>query len=258
MKEKAMIQFDLAGRNALVIGGSSGIGNRIAHGLMEARASVAIAARNKEKLEAAAEGLRRKNPKARVYSADVARAGEIDRLAQEVQRDFGRIDILVNSQGITIIKPAEEFSEAEYDSIMATDLKSVFLASLAFGKPMLARGDGAIINIASIAGQRGWPRAVVYAMAKHGVVGLTQTLAAEWAARGVRVNAISPGYFMTDLNREKMGAERKAKAIARTPMGRFGELDELVGAAVYLASPAAKYVTGAVLNVDGGYLAAGI
>ena len=250
--------FSLAGKNALVIGGSSGIGHAIAHGLQDAGARVAIAARNKPKLDAATEALRAKSKAARGYVADVSRAAEIDKLAEQVTADFGAVHILVNSQGITIIKPTEEFSEADYDEVMNTDLKSVFLACLAFGRPMLARGEGAIINIASIAAHRGWPRAAVYGMAKHGVASLTRTLGAEWAPRGVRVNAISPGYFMTELNRDKMGAERKASAIKRTPIGRFGELEELAGAAVYLASPAASFVTGACLNVDGGYLAAGI
>ena len=123
---------------------------------------------------------------------------------------------------------------------------------------MLARGEGAIITIASLAAHRGWPGSAVYALAKHGVAGLTLSLAAEWADRGVRVNAISPGFFMTELNQTRMSPERKQNALRRTPMRRFGALEELVGAAVYLASPAASFVTGSILNVDGGYLAAGI
>jgi len=123
---------------------------------------------------------------------------------------------------------------------------------------MLARGEGSIVNIGSIASLIGLQKAAPYTISKRGVLGLTETLAAEWAPRGVRVNAIAPGYFMTDLNRDKMSAERKATAIRRTPMGRFGELSELVGAAVFLASPSASYVTGEILRVDGGFLAAGL
>ena len=123
---------------------------------------------------------------------------------------------------------------------------------------MLGRGSGAIVNIASMAAHRGFPRSAVYAMSKHGVIGLTRTLAAEWAARGVRVNAISPGFFPTELTRQAMSEERRESALRRTPMGRFGALDELVSTAVYLASPASAFVTGVVINVDGGYLASGI
>ena len=123
---------------------------------------------------------------------------------------------------------------------------------------MLERGSGNIVNIASLASYRGWPRSALYGMSKAGVVNLTETLAAEWAKRGVRVNAIAPGFVMTDLNRDKMSAERKALALARTPMGRFGETQDLVGAAIFLASEAAAYVTGETIRVDGGFLAAGL
>jgi NAD(P)-dependent dehydrogenase (short-subunit alcohol dehydrogenase family) len=123
---------------------------------------------------------------------------------------------------------------------------------------MIAQESGVIINIASLAAHRGWANSCPYAVSKHGVVGLTKTLAAEWAVHGVRVNAISPGFFMTELNRDKMPEARKEAALMRTPAGRFGDVRELVGAAVYLASPAASFVTGTILNVDGGYLASGI
>jgi NAD(P)-dependent dehydrogenase (short-subunit alcohol dehydrogenase family) len=253
-----MTEFSLNERVALVLGGSSGIGLAIAHGFQDAGAKVAIAARTPAKLEAALAGLHKTGKNARCYEVDLARAGDIELLVTAVLRDFSRIGILVNSQGTTFIKPTDKFSEAEYDAVMATNLKSVFFACLAVGRHMVEQGEGAIINIASISAHRGWPGAAVYGASKHGVVGLTHSLAAEWAKSGVRVNAISPGFFMTELNRDKMGAARKERALARTPMGRFGELDELVGAAVYLASPAAKYTTGTVINVDGGYLAAGI
>ena len=123
---------------------------------------------------------------------------------------------------------------------------------------MLARGSGSIINIGSLASYRGWPRSAIYGLTKAAVVNLTETLAAEWAARGVRVNAIAPGFVMTDLNRDKMSAERKALAVARTPMKHFGETEDMVGAAIYLASPAAAFVTGETIRVDGGFLAAGL
>lgn len=251
-------RLSLQGRTAIVVGGSSGIGNAIAHGFQDSGARVAIAARTPAKLKDATQRLQEADPTARGYVVDAAQAEEIDGLVASVLADFGHVDILVACQGMTILKPAEEFTPAEYDAIMQTNLRSVFFTCTRFGRHMLERGSGAIITIASLSAHRGWPLASVYAASKHGVVGVTKTLAAEWADRGVRVNAISPGFFMTELNQSKMSAKRKENALVRTPMGRFGQLDELVGAAIYLASPAAGFVTGTVLNVDGGYLASGI
>jgi NAD(P)-dependent dehydrogenase (short-subunit alcohol dehydrogenase family) len=251
-------QLSLQGKTALVVGGSSGIGNAIAHGFQDSGARVAIAARTPAKVEAATQRLQKLDPTARGYVIDAARPEEIDELVATAVTDFGHIDILVACQGVTILKPAEEVTPAEYDDVMQTNLRSVFFTCTRFGRHMLEHGNGSIITIASLAAHRGWPLASIYAASKHGVAGLTKTLAAEWADRGVRVNAISPGFFMTELNQSKMSSKRKENALLRTPMGRFGQLDELVGAAIYLASPAAGFVTGTVLNVDGGYLASGI
>ena len=245
-------------KTALVIGGSSGIGNAIAHGFQESGARVSIAARTPNKVEAAVARLQQRDPEAKGYVADVSRLDEIARLGDAVLGDLGHLDILVVAQGTTLLKPAEEFSPAEYDAIMDVNMRSVFFSCTHFGRHMLTRGEGAIITIASLAAHRGWPGSAVYAVSKHGVAGLTLSLSAEWAGRGVRVNAITPGFFMTELNQSRMSAERKENALRRTPMRRFGQVDELVGAAVYLASPAANFVTGSILNVDGGYLAAGI
>jgi len=251
-------QHPLHGRTALIVGGSSGIGNAIAHGFQAGGARVAIAARTRAKVEEAAQRLQAADPEARGYVVDASQPDEIDRLVELVLAEFGCPDILVACQGMTMLKPAEEFTPAEYDEIMHTNLRSVFFICTRFGRPMLERGSGSIITIASLAAHRGWPLASVYAASKHGVVGLTKTLAAEWADRNVRVNAIAPGFFMTELNQSKMSPKRKDAALMRTPMGRFGQVDELVGAAIYLASPASGFVTGSVLNVDGGYLASGI
>ena len=250
--------FSLQGLNALVIGGSSGIGLAIAEGFRNHGARVAIAGRTPAKIESAVEHLAQGGAFARGYALDVTIDQKLDALLQSVLDDFGHIDILVPAQGITILKPAEDFNAGDYDSIMATNMRSVFFACTKVGRHMLARKRGSIINIGSMSAHRGFPRAAVYAVSKHGVIGLTKTLAAEWADRGVRVNAISPGFFPTPLSRAAMSPERKDSAIRRTPMGRFGELDELVGAAVFLASSAANFVTGVVINVDGGYLASGI
>jgi len=253
----SLSRFSLDAKYALVIGGTSGIGKAIARGYLEAGARVIVAGRDTEKLGRALADLA---PHGEVYGyqADVSDQAGLRGLVGITLAHHGRIDVLVNCQGITLLKAAEEFTPDDWDMIINTDLKSVFFACTEVGRHMLGRGSGAIVNIASLASHRGWPRSALYAIAKTGVLSLTQTLAAEWAARGVRVNAISPGFFMTELNRDKMSPERKALALARTPAGRFGEVDELVGAAIYLASPAATFVTGETIAVDGGFLASGL
>lgn len=251
-------RFSLAGSVALVIGGSSGIGRQIALGFGEAGATAIPVGRKPEKVTEVAARLEASKADAEGYAVDVADLSALQELVRGVMARHGRIDILVNSQGTTLLKSAEEFTAEEFNSIMATNLRSVFFACTEVGKHMLARGQGSIINIASIASFLGFQRSAVYTASKHAVLGLTRTLAAEWASRGVRVNAIAPGFFMTPLNREKMAPDRKANALRRTPLGRFGELEELVNAALYLASRGASFVTGETLRVDGGYLAAGL
>ncbi|HET9578176.1 MAG TPA: SDR family oxidoreductase [Usitatibacter sp.] len=250
-------RFSLAGLNALVIGGSSGIGKAIAAGYLEAGARVAIAGRDRAKLDGAAAQLASLGD-ARAHCADAADPAALARLLDEVIAGFGAIDVLVNSQGTLVLKPAEQFTVEDWDRVIDTNLRSVFFACVGAGRHMLERGRGSIVNIGSLASFRGWPGSALYGMSKAGVVSLTETLAAEWATRGVRVNAIAPGFIMTDINRDKMGAERKARALGRTPMGRFGETEDIVGAAIYLASPSASYVTGETIRVDGGFLAAGL
>ncbi len=251
-------RFSLKDKVALVIGGSSGIGREIALAYQEAGARVAILGKTPAKVAEVAERLRESDPDAVGYAADVTDLPRLKAVIDGAAAKFGKLDVLVNSQGVTIIQPSEDFTPEQYDLVIDTNLKSVFFACLEAGRHMLARGEGAIVNIGSIASLIGLQKSTPYTMSKHGVLGLTETLAAEWATRGVRVNAIAPGYFMTELNRDKMSPERKAAAMRRTPMGRFGELPELVGAAIFLASPAASYVTGEIIRVDGGYLAAGL
>lgn len=251
-------RFSLHDQVALVVGGTSGIGLAIAGGLCDAGATVCVAGRSADKLQHARARLRSGGHDVLGVQADVCDQDQLDALLGTVLQAHGRIDILVNSQGTTLIQPALDFTREGYDAVMDTNLRSVFFASLAVGRHMRERGSGSIVNIASLASFRGWPGSTVYGMSKFGVLSLTESLAGEWADRKVRVNAIAPGFFMTELNREKMKPERKHHALARTPMGRFGELEELVGAAVYLASPAASFVTGTTIPVDGGYLASGI
>jgi NAD(P)-dependent dehydrogenase (short-subunit alcohol dehydrogenase family) len=250
--------FSLAGRKALVIGGTSGIGREIALGYASAGAEVAVAGRRQEKIDAVVGEMGMAGAKARGYAADVTEVAAIAPLLERFEADHGQLDILVNCQGTIEIKPALELSEAEYDRVIDTNLKSVFFACTAAARLMKPRGEGSIINIASLSAHYGWANAAAYSISKWGVASLTQSLAAEWGEAGIRVNAISPGFFMTELNREKMPPERKAEASRRNAMKRFGELPELIGAAVYLASPAAAFVTGSILRVDGGYLATGI
>jgi len=250
-------RFSLSGRHALVIGGTSGIGKAIATGFLQSGATVVVAGKNETKLAAAVEDLKR-HGSATGIAADVRADGAIRGLIGAVLARLGHLDILVNCQGMTTLKPAIEFTSADWDEIVGTNLRSVFVACQEAGHHMLGRGKGAILNIGSLSSYRGWPRSALYGLSKTAVVSLTETLAAEWATKGVRVNALAPGFFMTALNRDKMAPERKALALSRTPMGRFGEVEELVGAAIYLCSDAAGYVTGETIRVDGGFLASGL
>jgi NAD(P)-dependent dehydrogenase (short-subunit alcohol dehydrogenase family) len=251
-------RFSLEGKTALILGGSSGIGRAIALGYQAAGASIVAVGRTKVKVDAVAAELRQVDPGAQAFACDLTDPRQMSQMIAAVLAVAGRIDVLVNSQGVTLLKRAEDFTRADYDQVIATNLTSVFFACSEVGRHMLGFGSGAIINIASVAAFRGFQASALYTMSKHGVLALTETLAAEWATRGVRVNGIAPGFFMTPLNRDKMSAERKLMALRRTPMHRFGELDELVGAAIFLASQAATYVTGETLRVDGGFLAAGL
>jgi NAD(P)-dependent dehydrogenase (short-subunit alcohol dehydrogenase family) len=246
----------LQGMNAIVVGGSSGIGASIAEGFAREGARVGIIGRRQEKVDTVLSSLRKINQNAIGRAADMRGKQACAEAIDAVTRDLGSLDILVNSQGITIVKPSAELTEEEYLSVIDTDLNSIFFCCQA-AYPHMKKNGGAIISIASIAAHRGWPLAAHYAASKHGVLALTKTLATEWATQHIRLNTISPGYFRTQLT-STLTPERAALATSRTPMGRFGELGELVGAAVFLASKDASYVTGADIAVDGGFLAKGL
>jgi NAD(P)-dependent dehydrogenase (short-subunit alcohol dehydrogenase family) len=246
----------LAGMKAIVVGGSSGIGASIAEHFAREGAEVGVIGRRKEKVDAVLAGLAKIRSGAIGHAADMRGARACADAIGTVTQKLGQLDILVNSQGITVISPSAELSEADYLSVIDTNLNSVFFCCQA-AYPHMRENGGAIISIASLAGHRGWPLAAPYAASKHGVLAYTRTLATEWATDKIRVNSISPGYFRTELT-SVLKPERVALATSRTPMGRFGELGEISGAAVFLASKEASYVTGADIAVDGGFLAKGL
>ena len=250
--------FALTGKTALIIGGSSGIGRDIALGFRKAGAQVLVAGRKQDKLDRVTAELGGSAADRIAYSGDLRSVSALSALSDTIAADHGALHILVNCQGTTEIKPAIELTESEYDTILDTNLKSVFFACTTFGRGMISHGQGAIINISSLAAHTGWANAAAYCASKWGVAGITQSLAAEWGENGVRVNAIAPGFFMTELNQARMSDERKAEARRRSAMKRMGELPELVGAAIFLASDAARFITGSTLRVDGGYLSTGI
>ena len=248
--------FRLDGTAAIVTGAAGGLGSAIARGLAEAGAAVAVADFDESGAKATAEKLSAAGHRAVAVGVDVADSGSVQRLVEQVETRLGPVDVLVNSAGITHRTPAVDFSEAQWRRILDVNLTGVFLPSQILGRRMVERRRGRIVNIASIAGQMGLAGTVAYCAAKGGVVMLTRALAVEWAPHGVRVNAIAPSWFATNLgdliHREPNYAER---AMRRVPMGRMGVPDELIGAAVFLASEASAMVTGHVLAVDGGTLA---
>jgi NAD(P)-dependent dehydrogenase (short-subunit alcohol dehydrogenase family) len=249
--------FELRGRRALVTGGNRGLGRVITQALAEAGAEVAIASRSRESCETAAREISAATGRrALAFEADLTVAAEVSRLLAEVEKGLGPVDVLVNNAGVNIRGASHELAEADWDAVLATNLKAPFLVSRALGPRMAERGWGRIINMGSILAVVGLPGRAPYAASKAGVVNLTRVLALEWASRGVTVNAICPGPFGTDMNRQLLNDPEKYKAfVEKIPMGRWGEVHEIAGAAVFLASDAASFVTGSALFVDGGWTA---
>jgi NAD(P)-dependent dehydrogenase (short-subunit alcohol dehydrogenase family) len=251
--------LSLESKVAVVIGGTSGIGLTLAKGLAEAGANVVATGRRAELVRSAAHEIRSLGRRSLEVPSDITDRSSIEALLSAVETQIGKVDILLNSAGITRRTPTLEVSEAEWNSIMETNLTGVLRTCQIFGSKMIERKYGRIINIASVASGRGFYEVAAYAASKAGVVSLTKTLAVEWAKHGVCVNAIAPGVYRTDLNKALLdGTARGQEFITRTPMRRFGKLEELVGAAVFLASDSASFVTGHVLAVDGGFLASGV
>jgi gluconate 5-dehydrogenase len=250
-------RFKLDGRRALVTGSGQGIGLAIAGGLAGAGAEVVLNGRDAAKLEAAAARLEAAGAKVRTAPFDVTDPKAAAAAIARIEREAGGIDILVNNAGIQRRMPLAEFPEETWREVIATNLDSLFYVSKRVVKGMIERKRGSIINICSVMSEIGRPTVVPYTAAKGGAKMLTKGMAVEWGKHGIRVNGIGPGYFATELN-QALIADKKFSAWVegRTPLGRWGELDELVGAAIFLASDAASYVTGHILYVDGGMTAA--
>jgi NAD(P)-dependent dehydrogenase (short-subunit alcohol dehydrogenase family) len=248
--------FRLDGKVALVTGASAGIGEALALGLAGAGAKVVVTARRRDRLDALADRIRSGGGDALAVACDVADADDVDRLAAEALGRFERIDVLVNNAGFVEVVPAEAEPLATFESIVDVNLVGAFRCAQRCGREMLAQGAGSIVNVASILGVVGVgqiPQAS-YAASKGGLVNLTRELAAQWARRGVRVNALAPAWFPSEMTAD-MFADAKSQQWMkqRTPMGRAGRVEELVGPLLFLASDAASYVTGHVLLVDGGW-----
>jgi gluconate 5-dehydrogenase len=249
--------FDLSGKVAIVSGGGKGIGLKMAEGLAEAGANVVLCSRKIENCQRAAEKLSKLGVKALALKCDVKFLKDIQEVIDKTLKEFGRIDILVNNSGANWGAPPEDHSLEGWQKVMETNITGVFLFSQVAGRVMIRQKSGSIVNIASIMGIVGTESeaadAIAYSTSKGALITFTKDLAAKWAKHNIRINAIAPGWFPTDMTQWVLENHGK-KLLSHIPMGRFGEEDELKGAAVYLASEASRYVTGAIIPIDGGYL----
>ena len=251
--------LELTNKVAVVIGGTSGIGRAIAHGLAEAGADVIPSSRRAEQVDAAAKEVEARGRRTLRLTSDVADRSSLQTLLDRTVESFGQVDILVNCAGRTKRAATLDFAEADWNDIFETNLTGTLRACQVFGGHMIQRGYGRIINIASLSTFVALFEVAAYSASKAAVASLTKSLAIEWAPRGVCVNAIAPGVFRTALNQKLLDeTDRGREFLMRTPMKRFGKVEELAGAAVFLASDAAGFVTGEVLVVDGGFLASGV
>ena len=249
----------LRDRVAVVVGGTSGIGRTLALGLADAGAEVVASGRRAELVDSVAAEIAAMGRRTLRLPCDVADRASLARLRDAVLGELGRVDILINCAGRTRRTPTLDVSEEEWSAILDTNLTGMLRACQAFAPPMLERGYGRIVNVGSLTSLVGMQEVAAYTASKSAVAGLTRALAVEWSPRGLCVNALAPGIFRTELNQALLdGTERGRELLARTPMRRFGRLEELVGAAVFLSSEAASFVNGIVLVVDGGFLASGV
>ncbi len=251
--------FDLSGKVAVVVGGTTGIGHALSLGLADAGADVVATSRRLEEVEKTAAEIQAKGRQTLALTSDVKDRDSLVTLREAVLEFFGKVDILINCAGTTKRGPTLTFAEDDWNHILETNLTGTLRGCQVFGETMLAKKYGRIINIASLSTFVALNEVAAYAASKAAVGSLTKSLAVEWSKHGVNVNAIAPGVFRTALNSTLLDSTpRGQEFLTRTPMARFGKTEELVGAAVYLASDAASFVTGEIITVDGGFLASGV
>ncbi len=249
------MEIRLDGKVALVTGASSGLGERFATVLAESGAKVALAARQIDKLEGLRAAIEKAGGSAFPIGLDVTKVADIDPAIECIEREFGAIDILVNNSGVSVQKRFGDYTEADFDFMMDTNTKGALFVAQSVGRRMLARGQGRIINIASVAAVKVVPGIGAYGMTKAAVVQMTKGMAVEWGRRGINVNAVLPGYIETGMNREYWATEGGKKLISMLPRKRVGQPSDLDGLIVYLASDASRFVNGAVISADDGMTA---
>lgn len=247
--------FHLKGEKALVTGASRGIGRALALGLAHAGANVALTGRKEKPLNETAKEVEALGSAAVVQQIDVTNIDDIRQGVDACARQMNGLDILINNAGYENISDSLDVTTDLWDAILNTNLKGAFFCAQAVAKIMTATGGGAIVNVCSLTSSVGVPTAIPYTSSKSGLLGMTRALAAEWAAKNIRVNAIAPGYFRTDMTDVFFQNEAWAEGMkAKIPMNRFGHVQDLIGATVFLCSPAADYITGQMITIDGGYL----